>query len=50
MHENGLITVNGYLEVLHKARDAAGDTMYGKRIDVISGELVYIEKLQDKIK
>ncbi len=38
------------LELLHKARHTAGDTIYGKRIDVMLGELPELAQLQKELK
>lgn len=38
------------LELLHKAREAAGDTIYGQRIDVLISELPDLEKSREELK
>lgn len=38
------------VELLRKAREVAGDTIYGQRIDVILGELLELENLQAELK
>src|SRR6056297_1543853 len=36
------------LELLHEAKKVAGETVYGKRIDVILGELPELSELQER--
>lgn len=38
-----------FVELIHKARAAAGDTVYGQRIDVVLGDLTPVAELQTRL-